>query len=298
MNRTTIFWLSFLFIFVTACQTETAQPPSAFEQGNAFAQAGALQEAKSAYETALLAAPTHLEIYRQLGIVEFQLGLYAAARTHLHHCISGNPKDGEASFFMAEILRSEERYLDAAGFYQKTLSVQPHHLLALQALTWCQLELHQYTAAMHTIKKAQQVSPHDVHNTLLLAHIWIEQHQEDKALVILKMPPASLSPELEALWESTRGKAQLGLKENLPAYHSFRTALEKSPLLASALLGIGTTYFRFGQVAEAKEYLELAIHVNPKLTEGYRLLSILLENSHPALAKKYQEIFVNRVHSR
>lgn len=294
MNRTTVFLLSFFFFLATACQTETVLPPSAFEQGNAFVQAGALQEAKSAYETALLAAPTHLEIYRQLGIVEFQLGLYAAATEHLRHCISGNPKDGEANFFLAEILRSEERYLDAAGFYQKALFVLPRHLLALQALTWCQIELRQYAAAIRTVEKAQQVDPRDVHNTLLLAHIWIEQHQEGKALLILKTPPASTAPELEALWLSTRGKAQLGLKEDLPAYHSFRAALEKSPLLASALLGIGTTYFRFGQVAEAKEYLELAIHVNPKLTEGYRLLSILLQKSHPALAKKYRETFVKR----
>jgi tetratricopeptide (TPR) repeat protein len=205
------------------------------------------------------------------------------------------PRDLEAGFLLAEILRLEEKAPEAIEWYKKILAATPDHLPALQALAWSYFELHQYEAAQRTAQEAREIAPDDLHSALILAQIWIQQHQEKKALALLNsFSEKKLPPEAHALWLSTRGKAQLSLEENLPAYHSFRAALAKSPLLASALLGIGETYVRFGQKKEAQEYLEQALHVNPRLTKGYYLLGTLLQKSDPVQAKKYLEIFEKR----
>ncbi len=248
-----------------ACQTPSPSP-SAFEQGAAYAKAGALKEAKAAYETALFAAPTQTEIYRNLGIVEFRLGLFSEAILHLRYCMDHDPRDAEASFYVAEIFRLEEKLPQAVEAYKKAVKANPRHLAALQALAWSYSELHQYENAQRTVQQARGVASEDFNTTLIQAQIWIQQHQEKKALTLLDtVPQKKLTPQMQALWFSTRGKAYLGLKAYRKAYHAFRAAILKSPLLASALLGIGETYLHFGQMKEAKEYWEQAIHVNPKL---------------------------------
>lgn len=289
MTKTTFsrFWL--LAVFFWACQTTKNSDHIA--RGNQYARDGLYREAATSYKKAISLDPQNDTAYRNLGMVLVKLGDFKNAIKHLEKSMSLYKNNFEANFYIGEAFRAEENYAKAIFHYQRALEIRENDQKTLKALAWSFFKIRFYSQALLTAKKLYKLNPSDEHIIIIIARTYIKLKRPKQALAVLTKAKANADKNLQAYYQSVEGDIYFELNDLPKAAQSYKNALKHQPLLAGALLGLGKYYVNIGKNDEAIIYIERAIRIRPKLTEGLYLLGQLYENKDKEKALKFYTIF-------
>lgn len=94
------------------------------------ADAGRLDEARTAYEGAIAATPDSPFLYRELAMVERRQGDFDTALKHARRALELEPNDARNHVVMADILESQGHLAAAADSVSAALAMEPNEALA------------------------------------------------------------------------------------------------------------------------------------------------------------------------
>jgi tetratricopeptide (TPR) repeat protein len=289
--------LRFLIVVISlasACQTNFSAKKSGphLTQGNQYAKDGLYKEAITSYLRELKNNPEDATVNRNLGIVYLKTSNYKKAASHLKKSMPAYSTDHLTNFYIAESYRAQREFSEAIFHYRKTLELSPGFDKALKALAWSYYQTRSYAEALRTIQKMQALSPNDSQTAIIAARILIKSKASKKALSTIQKALAFSQPEDIAFLHSAEGDIYLALDDCQSAEKSYRAALQKEPLLAGALLGLGKCLLKTSdKVDQAIAYMERATRLKPSLAEGFYLLGKSLENTNPDQSLKYYAQF-------
>jgi tetratricopeptide (TPR) repeat protein len=281
-----------------ACQTpyqqSTAKEPgrdSLVSQGNQFARDGLLREAVDTYKKAINKDPKNLVARRNLGIVLLKAGDAKGAITNLEASMQNFEDNFESNFFLAEAYRAEDKYAEAIYRYKRALKITPDDSRALKSLAWSYFKIRFYSEAINIANKLQRKSPGDEQALMILARTQLKLKRENEALATLKRGLQRATAMSRPYFESVTAEVYAAQGKQQEALDMWRQALKNQPMLAGALLGAGRALLEAGQEKQALDYLERAVRIKPKMSEGHYWLARSLENSNPERALKYFNFF-------
>jgi predicted Zn-dependent protease len=126
---------------------------------------------------------------------------------------------------------------------------------------------------------------------MIFARTQIKLKRENEAITTLKRGLDRASAISKPYFESVIAEAYAAQGKRQAALEMWQQALKTQPLLAGALMGVGRVLLESGKDKEAVEYLERAVRVKPKMTEGHYWLARSLQNSNPERALRYYNAF-------
>lgn len=136
---------------------------------------GKLAEAQACYKQALLLAPKNHDVLHMLGVSEFQLGQFEAARKLIVKSLAVKPDSALAHFNHGNTLRELDRWEEAVAAYQRATRLDPHHSDALLNLGSVYKALNQFAAATHCYQQVLNLRPQHPKSTYNLALLLLMQ---------------------------------------------------------------------------------------------------------------------------
>jgi tetratricopeptide (TPR) repeat protein len=299
MSRLGQSWLALLLTTLCACSTTSQAPApgdannktSALSQANQFAREGLLREAVDAYKKLIAKDPDNIVARRNLGIVLLKAGDPKGAIINLELAIKNFEQNFETNFFLAEAYRAEDKYAEAIYRYKKSLKIKPDETRALKSLAWSYFKIRFYSEAINIATRLQKKAPNDEQALMIFARTQIKLKRENEAIATLKRGLDRASVISKPYFESVIAEAYAAQGKKQAALEMWQQALKTQPLMAGALMGVGRVLLDSGREKEAIDYLERAVRVKPKMTEGHYWLARSLQNSNPERALRYYNAF-------
>ena len=97
------------------------------------AEAGHIDDARKAYQSAIAASPDSAFLYRELATVEKRAGDLAAALDHAQRAVTLDPGDARALTLVGEIHEANHEWQKAADAYSAANALEPGDVLAARA---------------------------------------------------------------------------------------------------------------------------------------------------------------------
>ncbi|MFW7378143.1 MAG: tetratricopeptide repeat protein [Oligoflexus sp.] len=264
-------------------------------QGHRFAQDGLYREAIREYQLFLHQKNNHPEALRALGIVQVKTGQYTDAIKSLEVARQHFRDDFEANFYLAESYRTQDRFDDAIFYYRIALKQKPDHIPTMKALAWSYYQIRYYRASFDIARHLKKAAPNDVQVDIILGRVLNRMGRSDQALNIIRKSIVLSNQAEQPFLRSVLGDILESMGDCTQAENVYREALKDQPLLAGALLGLAKCMIQKGQEIEtARDFIERALRLKPKLTEAIFWLAKSYEGSQPEKAGRYFSLFQSR----
>ncbi len=261
-------------------------------QGNRYARDGLFREAVQSYKRALVDSPHDELVNRNLGIVYVKIGDYSKAIEHLEKSLKKYDSNFEANFYLGEAHRAKNNYGKAIYRYTRALEADEKSVKALKSLSWSYFMARFYSEALTTAKSLQKLAPNDAQAAIILARTNLKLGRLPQALAMIKRAQTLTNKNNLPYLKSVEGDILFKMEKYDQAEELYRDVLKDQPLLAGALLGLGKCMIeRKHNVPLALEYMERAVRLKPRMSEGLYLLGKHYENRDPEKSKKYFESF-------
>lgn len=268
---------------------------SHLQQGHRFAQDGLYREAIREYQLFLHQNANHPEALRALGIIFVKTGQYTEAIKNLELARKTFINDFETNYYLGESYRTQDRYDDAIFHYRVALKQQPNHVQTMKALAWSYFQIRFYRAAHDVARELKKIAPNDIQVDIIFARVLNHMGRSQQALTMIRRSIALANPLELPFLRSVLGDLLLSSGDCNQAEVVYREALKDQPLLAGALLGLAKCMISRGQQVElARDFVERALRLKPKMTEAYYWLARSYESQEPEKAARYYAIFQTR----
>lgn len=245
--------------------TPTRSPESFVSQADELYRAGKFTQAIEAYKEAILADPSNPSNYVTLARLQVFAGKYDEAVTNAQNALLKNPNNPTAHAVLGWALGFQEKYGEAELEIKKALALDPNN--ALTQAYYAEILINQgdyglYDKAAEASKKARDLDP-----TMLETH---------RARGIVLLNTQNLEQAVEEF------QAALAINKNIADLHLYLGVTQKAlgnydlaqeALLASyalnptdtiALTELSRAFFADGRYAQAAQYSEEAIKVDPE----------------------------------
>lgn len=205
-------------------------------------------------------APWNADAWIRLGGVYFDGGKYDQAIRVLSIAIEKFPEEFAINFLLGISYMQKEQYEPAGKYLDKAISLNSSDLNALSAYGYTLSRLKQNDKAVDILKKALKIDPSNVNimGTLGLIYDSQENWQQCDSIYSAALavdPDNSIVNNNYAYSLSKRGdKLDKALR-------MAKKAIELEPYNSSFLDTIGWVYFKLGEYAKAKEYIEKSLEV-------------------------------------
>jgi len=277
------------FCLLTSCITP--EKSNYVAEGNQYAKDGLWREASESYKKAIVANSNNYTANRNLGMVMVKIGDYKNAIKYLEKSLPKFENDFDANFYLGEAYRAIDNYAEAIFRYKKSLQIKPNQIKVLKPLAWSYFKIRYYSEALNISKSILKSSPDDDQIAIIVARTLLKLKRPREALSVVKNAKQKINRGSRPFFASVEGDIYHELRNNEQAIRSYKLALKDQPLLAGALLGLGKVMLEQGQQKPALAYLERAIRIRPRLTEGHYLLGKAFERSDPQKSLKHYQIF-------
>lgn len=250
--------------FFVPTPTPTRSPESFVNQAQEYFQAGKLAQANEAYKQAIASDPANPSNYIALARLQVFLGEYDQAVENAQNALLKNPNNPLGHAVLGWALSFQGKYGEAELEIKKSLASDPN--LALAHAYYAEILMNQgdfglYDRAAEESKKALDLDP-----TSLEAR---------RARGIVLLNTQNLDQAVEEF------QAALAINKNIPGLHLYlgvtyramgELALAQEALLASyalnptnttALTELSRAFFADGRYAQAAQYAEEAVKVDP-----------------------------------
>jgi len=263
-----------------------------------------VEEARSAYERAVVAAPNEPEPLLSLVRLEVAQGQTTRAKTRLESILASRPNHPFAHGLLGEVLSITKEQEAAAVQFREAVKLNPKWITPW--LSWASLSLGQKMpdVAVQVLENGLKANPDSEELYMLLASAHSDKGQTDSAmaayesalrvnprnvlaannlavlLVERKGDPSSLHRafalsrdfEKEAphpLFIDTLGWVRFKMGQQEEAIRLMKQAVDKSPEMSVLNYHLGVAFFQSGKQAEARTYLSKALK-SPDQFEGRR----------------------------
>jgi tetratricopeptide (TPR) repeat protein len=244
--------------------TPTRSPESFVTQADDFYQDGKLNQAIEAYKDAINADPANPSNYVELARLQVFVGQYEEAITNAQNALLKNPNNPLAHAVLGWALGFQGNYGEAELEIQKALAVDPYNALAhayYAEVLMNQGDYGLYDKAAEASKVALDLDPtlleaHRARGIVLLNTQNLEQAVEEfqKALLINKNI-ADLHLYLGVTYKA--------LGDLDKAQESLLASYALNPQDSIALTELSRAFFADGRYAQAAQYAEEAVAVDP-----------------------------------
>lgn len=244
--------------------TPTRSPESFVNQAEEYFNDGKLNLAIEAYQNAVYADPSNPSNYVQLARLQVFAGLYDDAITNAQNALLKNPNNPLAHAVLGWAYGFQEDYGLAEQSIQKALSIDPNNALAHAYYAEVLINQGNYDLidkASEESKRARDLDPtlletHRARGIVLLNTQNLEEAvQEFEAALAINKNIADLNLYL--------GIAYKALGQYDLAQGALLTANALKPTDTIALTELSRAYFADGRYAQAAQYAEEAVKVDP-----------------------------------
>lgn len=244
--------------------TPTRSPESFVNQAQEFYQAGKLTLALDAYKQSIAADPENPSNYIALARLQVFLGEYESAVENAQNALLKNPNNPQAHAVLGWALGFERKYGEAEQEIKKALDIDPGNALAhayYAEILMNQGDYELYDKAAEESKTALDLDPtlleaRRARGIVLLNTQNLEEAvQEFQAAVAINKNIADLHLYLGVTYRAL-GDYDLAQESLLAAY-----AL--NPTDTVALTELSRAFFADGRYAQAAQYAEEAVKVDP-----------------------------------
>jgi tetratricopeptide (TPR) repeat protein len=224
-------------------------------------------------------------------MVLVKLGDYSGASANLEKAMTRYEKDFDANYYLGEAYRAQDKYAEAIYRYKQALRIKENDPRALKPLAWSYFKIRYYSEALAVGKELQKIAPNDDQVAIIVSRTLLKMKRSKEALTTLQKARKNIAKTSEAFYSSVEGDILYELKDTPGAIKSYKEALKEQPLLAGALLGVGRCLLDEGKVTQAISYMERAVRVRPRLTEGHFLLGRAYEPIDKTKSLRYYQAF-------
>lgn len=242
-----------------------------YNLGNAYADAGQIDQAMASYLGALEAKPDFAEAYHNLGAIHRDLGATDEAISCFRQALRIRPDYVAVLNKLGNILADQDKPGEAAACFQRAVEARPDDPESNNNLATCLIHLGRYADAKDACSRILGRQPHlaDAHCNLGIALTALGQLDE---AVGSYRRALQLRPEFAEAY-CNLGIALTELGKFHEAAATLRRAIEINPALAEAHCNLGNVCKEFGQIDEAIAEFRQALQITPSHT---RALSSLL----------------------
>ncbi len=244
--------------------TPTRSPESFVNQAQSYYQAGKLTQAIQAYKDAITADPANPSNYVNLARLQVFTGQYDEAVTNAQNALLKNPNNPLAHAVLGWALGFQDKYGEAEVEIKKALALDPNSALAhayYAEILVNQEDYDLYDKAAEASKTSLDLDP-----TLLEAH-------RARGIVLLNTQNLEQAvAEFQAALSINKNIADLHLYLGITYKALGDYDLAQEALLASyalnptdtvALTELSRAFFADGRYAQAAQYAEEAVRVDP-----------------------------------
>lgn len=280
------------------------EPP--FNQGLAFEEMGALEQAQEAYRLAVAMNPGAGIAHTNLGLLFLQRGQGVQAVASLHRAAELEPENADAAYNLGVAYGRTGRAAEGEAAYVRALRLDPAHVGSLVNLGSIYLAQRNHSAALAAFDRALRADPRHaaahynrglvldlagqddeaeaayqqalefrpeypqaLNNLGLLAE---KRGWRDRAVEYYRRALAADETYAEAHINLALALLGVGRHDDEARAHAER-AVELRPDLAAAHAGLGVTRWKIGDRAGAITALERALAIDPTLEAARRLLA-------------------------
>ncbi len=244
--------------------TPTRSPESFVNQAQEYYQAGKLAQASEAYKQAIASDPANPSNYIALARLQVFLREYDQAVENAQNALLKNPNNPLGHAVLGWALSFQGKYGEAELEIKKALASDPN--LALAHAYYAEILMNQgdfglYDRAAEESKKALELEPtllesRRARGIVLLNTQNLEQAvQEFQAAITINKNIADLHLYLGVTY---RALGELGL-----AQESLLASYALNPTNTTALTELSRAFFADGRYAQAAQYAEEAVKVDP-----------------------------------
>ena len=249
---------------------------SLLDQAQDLHRRGQLPQAEALYRRILVAQPLHLDALQLLGILEFQLGRYAAAADLLQRAVSMAPEAAALNCNLGLALQQLKRYSEAMDCHDRALALKPDFAEALNNRANVLRELGRANEAVSGYERALQIRPDFSEALYNLGCIRLELERPQDALECLARCLRLAPQHPGALGQS--GVALMALQRPQEALASFERALQLLPDDAETHYWRGNALLALARAEEAAGSYRRALQLRPDIPEAhYNLANTLLD---------------------
>ncbi|MBI2603616.1 MAG: tetratricopeptide repeat protein [Deltaproteobacteria bacterium] len=282
-------YLALCFI-LHACVT--TQDTVFLEEGNTLALKGLYREAISSYRKSLSKNPDKLLAHNRLGTLLLKVGNYPGAIAHLDRSLPYFKDHFETNFFLGEAHRITDDHAKAIFYYEQADRIKRNDYRVLRALAWTFFEIKYFSKALELAESAYSHNPKDEQTAIVLLRTQIKLKKLSDAQTLIKT--FDWSQENTPTVQSVQGDFFLEMGDIAQAALMYKKALQTKPLLASALLGLGTCYLRQANFQQAIRYLEQGQRLRPNNAYTYLQLGKAYEQLQSPKARNSYQTFLEK----
>lgn len=258
--------------------------------------------AKDAAERALRAGPRDSAGFQLLAMAQLGLGAMDAAEALLREALKLDPRSVEANLQLGLLFAKQSRNLvEGIRLLEKARDLQPGLAGTYAALGSAQLQNGNARQAAAALEKSIQLAPNGADGYYLLANVYRQLHQDEKADATLASFDRLKKVDADLRAREMRGRASyeegVQLLSNTEELDKAYAALSKA---AAELPTFDPAYYRMAQVSYLKSDLPRAVasirkalEINPLEPEYYYVLARCLEDSDRPAALDAIEKAVN-----
>jgi len=213
------------------------------------------------------------ELYNQ-GVEGYDAGDLEGAIAAFETALEIDPKFHLAWYNLGVTLKDLGRNSEAIAAYEKALEIDPKDHYSWNGLGSTLGDLGRYSEAIAAFNQALEIDPkfHDAWNNLGAALIDLGSYNEAIAAYETAL---EINPKYHLAWNGL-GNALADLGRSSEAITAFETALEIDPKYLNALNGLGATLNELGRNSEAIAAYEKALEIDPKYHLAWYNLGVTL----------------------
>jgi len=235
--------------------------------GDRYEVAERLDDCIAAYGRIPVSSPLYLNARLQIAQAYQKQKKASDALSTLNSALTGTADDVELYASIGDVLRSDERYPEAAEAYTKGIALlgqpQERHWTIFYTRGIAYERSKRWTDAERDLKQALKLKPEQPLVMNYLAYTWVEQGvNTTEALQMLKRA-VELRPEDGFVIDSL-GWAYYRLGDYKTAIQYLEQAIQLEPSEATINDHLGDAYWRVGRRVEAKYQWEHALSLKPE----------------------------------
>ena len=245
--------------------------------GSLFFQRGYLDQAESFFQNALRDDPSSAEALYGIGSVYLNQNKNAAAREMFERCVKLQPNYPEtlpdAWNNLGVLATREGRIADSVELFQKALTLNRRHLLALVNLGNAYRAQKRWNEGREVLQRAVAISPDDPEANYALGMVFAQTDDTAKAYEQLQRALKARPNYPEAL--NNLGVLYLVTQRRNDAVASFEQCIRLAPAFDQAYLNLARVYALEGAREKARSILQDLLTQHPDHPQATQMLQQL-----------------------
>jgi Flp pilus assembly protein TadD len=238
--------------------------------GDRYERNEQLDMADAVYSKVPATSPYHAMVAVQSAIDESRLGMNDQAIAKMKTLAAERPNDGDVWTALGDLLRSVDRYAEAAPAYDKALALTPKGDARVPSLLYargiCLQHINRWDDAERDFRQALALNPNRADVLNYLGYSMVDQGRNLDEAVMMLEKARTLRP-LDGYIADSVGWAYYKLGRYAEALLVLEEAVQLAPAASEINDHLGDAYWRVGRKIDARFEWSHALSLDPEPTD-------------------------------